>query len=350
MFVRNAWYVAAWADDIAAAPVARRILDEPVVLYRDADGHPAALVDMCCHRGAPLSRGKIVESGLECGYHGMIYGSDGACVHIPGQVHIPAKARVRSYPLVEKDALLWIWMGDPAAADPATILDYPFHGDTAKWPHLHATYDIASSAMLMVDNLMDLTHLPYIHASTIGGTDARQHVEAKMEVTPGENGLTFTRWMLDHTPPPTYVKACPQLAGKKVDRWQEFAFVAPTSVLQFVGALPAGTGAYDQGKREGGFALRIFHGLTPATETTCYYFWSASNGYRQDDPQATVQLYGEIDKAFKQDKAIVEEQQARQTELGEDGLINIVADGARVHMRRVVDRLLAREKDAPLPV
>jgi vanillate O-demethylase monooxygenase subunit len=211
-------------------------------------------------------------------------------------------------------------------------------------------YEIAGSAMLMVDNLMDLTHLPYIHAATIGGYNPKEHVDAKMEVHPSDEGLTYTRWMLDHTPPPTYVKACPQLAGTTVDRWQEFAFVAPTSVLQFTGALPAGTGAYDQGKRDGGFALRIFHALTPATETSCYYFWSGSNGYRQDDPHATVQLFNELETAFKQDKAIVELQQARLTELGDEALINIVADGARVHMRRVVDRLLAREHPEPTPV
>ena len=119
MFVKNAWYVAAWADELTVdAPLGRRICDEPVVLFRDAAGNAAALADFCCHRSAPLSAGKIVAAGLECGYHGMVYGGDGVCVSIPGQVHIPAKARVRSYPLVEKDALLWIWMGDAAEPIP----------------------------------------------------------------------------------------------------------------------------------------------------------------------------------------------------------------------------------------
>jgi vanillate O-demethylase monooxygenase subunit len=159
MFIRNAWYVAAWADEVSDKPVARRILGEPVVLFRDEAGKAAALLDMCCHRGAPLSCGKVVSNGLECGYHGMVYAGDGACVHIPGQVHIPAKARVQSFPLVEKDALLWVWLGDPAAADPSTIVGYPFHNDTAHWPHKHTMYPIEGSASLMVDNLMDLTHL-----------------------------------------------------------------------------------------------------------------------------------------------------------------------------------------------
>jgi phenylpropionate dioxygenase-like ring-hydroxylating dioxygenase large terminal subunit len=341
MFIKNAWYVAAWADEVTDKPVARRILNEPVVLFRDERGAAAALLDMCCHRGAPLSCGKVVPSGLECGYHGMVYAGDGACVHIPGQVHIPAKARVKSYPLVEKDALLWVWLGDPAAADPSTIVDYPFHNDTAHWPHKHTLYPIEGSASLMVDNLMDLTHLGYIHVSTIGGYP-QSHVDAIMDTQPTETGLKFTRWMLDSQAPPTYKKAVPTLADR-IDRWQEFEFVAPAVVLQWVGAIDANTGAYDKGKRDGGFSMRIFHGLTPETETTCHYFWSTLNGFAPNDPASTQKIFDEVSAAFLEDQYIVQQQQMRLKELGEDGLINIVADGARVHMRRVLDKMLARE-------
>jgi phenylpropionate dioxygenase-like ring-hydroxylating dioxygenase large terminal subunit len=348
MFIKNAWYVAAWADELREAPLGRRICNEAIVLFRGAAGRASALADYCCHRSAPLSAGKIVETGLECGYHGMVYGGDGVCVSIPGQVHIPAKARVRNYPLVEKDALLWIWMGDPSGADATQIVDYPFHNDSANWPHKHTMYPIAGSANLMVDNLMDLTHLAYVHTTTIGG-NPKSHVEAIMDTQPTETGLKFTRWMLGTAPPPTYRKGAPQL-GDTIDRWQEFEFIAPAAVLQYTGATDAGTGAYDRGIREGGFQLRIFHGLTPSTDTTCYYFWSGSNGYRQTDPQATLDLFNELEVAFKEDVRIVGLQQARLSEVGEDALINIVADGARVHMRRVIEKLLARENAAPLPV
>ncbi len=341
MFVKNAWYVAAWADEVTEKPLARRILDQPVVLFRDARRRAAALADMCCHRGAPLSCGKVVASGLECGYHGMIYGGDGACVHIPGQVHIPTKARVTSYPLVEKDTALWIWMGDPAAADPAAIVDYPFHNDMKNWPHKHTMLPIKGSANLMVDNLMDLTHLGYIHGSTIGG-NPKAHVDAKMETQSTDTGLKFTRWILASPPPPTYKKAVPTL-GALIDRWQEFEFVAPATVLQWVGAIDADTGAYDQGKRDGGFSMRIFHALTPETESSCFYFWSTSNGYRTDDPQATLDVFAEVSKAFEEDRWIVQAQQARIGEFGEDALININTDGARVHMRRVLEGMFTRE-------
>jgi vanillate O-demethylase monooxygenase subunit len=348
MMLRNAWYIAEWADNLTTTPVARRICNAPIVLYRDARGTAAALADYCCHRSAPLSCGRVVDGGLECGYHGIIYGTDGAAVHIPGQVHIPSKARVPSYPLVEQDGILWIWMGDPTKADATTIFRYPIHDDEMQWPHKHTLYPVSGNAMLMVDNLMDLTHLPYVHESTIGGSNAKDHVEAIMDVVPTDTGLKFTRWMLDHAPPPTYRKGAPHLAAT-VDRWQEFEFIAPGIVTQWVGAIDAGTGAYDRGKRDGGFSLRIIHGLTPETDTTCHYFWCGANGYRQDDPLATIELFGELSTAFKQDQWIVQQQQARLLEIGEGPLINIVADGARVHMRRIVDRLIAAERAEPQP-
>ena len=169
-------------------------------------GHAAALLDMCCHRGAPLHLGSVTEQGLACGYHGLTFDRTGRCVQIPGQDRIPERARVRAFPVVEQDAFIWIWMGDPAKADPATIVSYPWHNDTAHWPHKHTMYPIKSSAMLMVDNLMDLTHLGYVHTSTIGG-NPMTHVEAKMDTVRTPLGLKFTRWMLNSLPPPTYTRA-----------------------------------------------------------------------------------------------------------------------------------------------
>src|SRR5882724_6184743 len=101
MFIRNAWYIAAWADELGQTPLARRICDEPVVLFRDQAGRAAALVDRCCHRAAPLSRGVLVPQGIQCGYHGLTFDGDGRCVAVPGQGNISDKARVRSYKLVE---------------------------------------------------------------------------------------------------------------------------------------------------------------------------------------------------------------------------------------------------------
>lgn len=342
MFLRNAWYIAAWADELGTAPLARRLLGEPVVLFRDAAGGAHALADRCCHRSAPLSLGTVVAEGLQCGYHGLVFDGTGRCVAIPGQSLIPADACVRSYPVCEKDQLVWVWTGDPARADPETIVDFPFHNDAAAWPNKHAVYPIKGNYMLMVDNLMDLTHLGYLHARTVGG-NPNTHVAADMKTVRTPTGLKFTRWMRNSLPPPSYVRA----AGFKgrVDRVQEFEFVAPATILQWTGATDAGTATADP-QRDFRFQFRLFHGLTPETETSCFYFWSAANGYRQNEPEATEQLFQEIAPTFVEDRVMVEAQQARLCEFGEAGLVDIASDAARMHMRRTVERMIADEQRA----
>ena len=339
MFARNAWYIAAWGDEVASdKPLARRILGEPVVLFRGHDGSAAALADRCCHRSAPLSLGRVVEDGIECGYHGLVINGVGQCVRVPGQRLVPPGATVRSYPLVEKNQFLWIWPGDPALADPALIVDFPWHDDAKNWPHKHTMYPIKGNYMLMVDNLMDLTHLGYLHAKTIGGNPS-QHVAAEMKVTRTPGGVKFTRWMRNSPPPPSYVMA----AGFKgrIDRLQVFEFVAPSTVLQWTGATDAGSGVEPD---DFAFKFRLFHGLTPETETTCFYFWSAANGYRQNEPDATELLFGQIASAFLEDAAMVQAQQERLNEFGESGLVDIASDSIRMTMRRHVDRMIAAER------
>jgi vanillate O-demethylase monooxygenase subunit len=339
LFIRNTWYIAAWADEVGDKPLARRICDEAVVLFRDKSGKASAIADRCCHRGTPLSLGEVVESGLQCGYHGMVFDGAGKCVHIPGQDKIPASATVPSYPLVERDHFLWIWMGEAAFANPAHIPDASYHNDP-QWPERHGRLNIAGSYLLMVDNLMDLTHLGYVHKRTIGGNPS-QHVDAKMETVPTQTGLRFTRWMLASPPPPTYVKAW-GFKGK-VDRWQVFEWVAPSNILQWTGAKDAGTGAYE-GNTDGGFQFKVFHGLTPETATSCHYYFATANHWDPSNDAASDLFFRESRETFLEDKNVVEQQQLRLTEFGEDWLVDIVSDATRIRMRRFLNGMLEQEQ------
>ncbi len=341
MFIRNAWYLAAWSDELGAAPLARRICNQPVVLYRDRQQGAVALEDRCCHRSAPLHLGRIVDAGLQCGYHGLVFDHTGRCVEIPAQVLIPDRARIRSYPVVEKDQLVWIWMGEADRADATKIIDYPYHDDRANWPHRHTVMHIKASYLLSLDNLLDMTHAAYVHGNTVGGGDPMSFIQAKEELTSRPDGLKLTRWLLDVDPPPTYVKAV-GFKGR-VDRWAEFNFVAPGSVLHWAGAVNVGQGAYENGNREGGFSIRTLNVLTPETEHSCFYFWSVAHGYRQDDPEATAQVFKAVAETFLEDKVMVEAQQLRLAEFGEAGLIGVANDRTRIQMRRTVDNLLAAE-------
>lgn len=336
MFIRNAWYVAAWSGDVQEKPLARTILGEPVLFFRGENGVVAALEDRCCHRGLPLRFGTVQGNNIVCGYHGATFNCAGKCVLIPGQAKIPTSMEVRSYPIVEQDDLIWIWTGDAEKADSKEIVSFPFHQE---WPHLNHTQHVKCDWQLMIGNLMDLTHLAYVHPSTIGG-DPDAHTQAKFDVTPNKNGVSFIRWLLNTQPPKMYVDAV-NFAGR-VDRWMQFEFIAPGTVKQFTGALNVGEGAYESGPREGGFALRVFHNVTPETETSCFYFWSGCHGYRMDEPEVTKQLFAGLKTTFEEDEAILEAQQASLTRKPLP-MVNTVHDVAVVHADRAIKQLFQKE-------
>jgi phenylpropionate dioxygenase-like ring-hydroxylating dioxygenase large terminal subunit len=115
---RNAWYAACPASRLGLRPLAIRIFDYDLVLFRDAVKAPQALLNRCCHRGVQLSLGKVDNGAISCRYHGWRYSSNGKCVHIPTLLraaHIPSGAQVRSFPCAERDGYLWVWAGKPTA-------------------------------------------------------------------------------------------------------------------------------------------------------------------------------------------------------------------------------------------
>ncbi len=168
MFLRNGWYVAAWDHEVTRQNMLRRtLLGEPVVFYRTEDGRPVALEDRCCHRHAPLSRGRLVGNAVECPYHGFTYDPSGACIAIPGQAAIPPGARVRSFPVVERYHWIWIWMGDAALANPDTIEDFHWMDDP-QWRFAGERLELPGNYVLLVENLLDLSHLSFVHPTTLG--------------------------------------------------------------------------------------------------------------------------------------------------------------------------------------
>jgi len=169
LFLKNCWYVAAWDHELDDGFLAHTILGEPVVLFRSSDGAAVALENRCCHRHLPLSEGRLVGDTLECGYHGLAFGFDGKCVNVPGRAAIPSDARVRSYPVIERYRWIWIWMGDPALADAAAIPDYHWNDDP-EWLAYGDVYYVKDDCRLLIDNLMDLSHIQFLHASTLGAS------------------------------------------------------------------------------------------------------------------------------------------------------------------------------------
>ncbi|MTD55499.1 aromatic ring-hydroxylating dioxygenase subunit alpha [Amycolatopsis pithecellobii] len=259
---------------------------------------------------------------------------------IPGQERIPRKAHIQAYPVHEVDDMVWVWLGDPAKADPSRIVRYPWHGQPDEWPNRRALLRVHANSLLLVDNLMDLTHLAYLHASTVGSGNADDHVTAETELDIREDGLKFTRWMMGSTPASTYGSVS-EFAGA-VDRWQELDLRTPGCIVQYSGSKDAGTGARE-GRREGGLEIRIIHGITPETEDSCLYFFSISTRYNPRKPDAIESLFKGVSIALDEDKEMLEGQAARLKQFGDDDhLVAITSDAARLQVKKIMERLANR--------
>src|SRR5208282_867337 len=165
-YLRNAWYAAAFSDEVVGdIPFRRTLLDTPIVIYRQKNGTPAMLDDRCPHRFAPLSKGRVIGDEIQCPYHGLRFAASGACSHNP---HLkgggPLKAAsVTAHPALEKYGIIWFWAGDPALADADALPAVPFLEQTERFSIVKGLLRVKGNYELIVDNLLDLSHTAYIH-------------------------------------------------------------------------------------------------------------------------------------------------------------------------------------------
>jgi phenylpropionate dioxygenase-like ring-hydroxylating dioxygenase large terminal subunit len=329
MFLRNSWYVVAWDREVTRGLLARTLLDEPVVLFRKENGQPVALEDRCCHRHLPLSMGKLEGDELRCGYHGLLFNSLGKCVAIPGQDSVPPQARVRAYPVHEKYNWIWIWMGEPQKADPALIPNW-WWAEHPQWAftrpervHLKCNYQ------LIADNVLDVTHLAYVHAGSIGSSSI---TEFPATVEREERVVRLTRWIKDRPPPPLYKKAG-GFPGN-VDRWQIVEHVPPCFSVNFAGCKDS----------ERKIDLMALSAPTPETSATTHYFFGFVRNFGLDEPEMEKIFVVDMVKVFNEDFPVLEAQQ-RNLELKPDApKVDIKVDAAPLAARRMLEALLARER------
>ena len=303
-FIRRAWYVAAWDHEVTQdGMLARTLLGEPVVFYRDLRGQVVALEDRCCHRAAPLSIGRKEGDCVRCLYHGMKFDAQGTCVEIPGQSVIPEKARVKSYSVLERNRFIWIWMGDPAEANPDDILDFFWH-DSPEWRMKPGYIHYQAHYQLIVDNLLDFSHLSYVHPTTLG-TPANADTQANVERH--DHGLKITRWYINSTMSPNHQRVSTYQGP--VDRWQIYQWHAPAFMRMDAGSAPTGTGA-PEGRMDPR-ALRFRHTSvqTPETLGTSHYFFCQARSFALDNDAMTEAIFQDVVTAFDEDRAMIEAQQ-----------------------------------------
>jgi phenylpropionate dioxygenase-like ring-hydroxylating dioxygenase large terminal subunit len=340
MFPKNDWYMACWSDELTDRPLGRTIAGEPLVLFRDGSGKVAALRDQCIHRGVSLSPGRVIRGGIECPYHGLVYDGTGRCVHIPTQDHIPTKAVVRSFAAREQHAIVWVWAGKAEEADDSKIVPYPWHDD-ARWPYRKGYLHVRCSYEMLLDNIMDLTHLPYVHPHTIGGGSQDDHTKAVMKTERTDRGVKFARWLLDSVTPPMYTKVA-GLKGK-IDRWQEEELIVPSVIVQFTGGVDVAQDAYHGGSRESGFGIRVLHAIVPETDVTCHYSFSVALGSGPHDPAMMEALLKQTLTTLQEDVIICEDQQSRMSQFPDTTLVDLRSDEARLLYRRHLVARVAAE-------
>jgi phenylpropionate dioxygenase-like ring-hydroxylating dioxygenase large terminal subunit len=338
VFIKNTWYVAAWSHELKDdALFPRVILSMPILLFREQAGNVIALEDRCCHRGAPLSAGRREGDCVRCMYHGLKYNSAGLCVEAPAQERIPPQAKVRAFPVVERHSWIWIWMGDPSLADAASIpdthwLDDPEWRSLPGYIHYHVNY------LLICDNLLDFSHLPFVHPTTLGGGE--DYAKARPKIDRTKDGVRVTRWALN-TQPPAFAAAVKHWPGK-VDRWNIYDFSLPAILRMDSGMAPVGTGAQD-GARVDAAEFRGCQALTPETENSTHYFFAHPHNFALDQPEVTRAIHQSLVDAFDEDRDIIT---AQQKNLALDSSFKMTPfgiDAALSQFRWVVNRRLDEE-------
>ena len=344
MIPMNAWYVACTASEIDDKPLGRTICNQPIVFYRGDAGRVAALEDFCPHRGAPLSLGRVVEGRLVCGYHGLEMGCDGKTIAMPGQ-RVRGFPPIRAYPVVERHGFVWVWPGEAERADVATIPALAWADDPA-WAYGGGLYHVDCDYRLMIDNLMDLTHETYVHATSIGQkeideTPCKTHTEGDEVIT--------SRFMDGITAPPFWQMA---LRGnhlpddQPVDRWQICRFTPPSHVMIEVGVALAGHGGYDAPADKKASSI-VVDFITPESDTSMWYFWGMARNFKPEDRALTAQIREGQGKIFSEDLEILERQQRNLLRWPERKVLSLNIDAGGVQARRVIERLLAAERAEP---
>jgi phenylpropionate dioxygenase-like ring-hydroxylating dioxygenase large terminal subunit len=339
MFLRNCWYAAGWSRDFAAealTPVT--MLNEPIVVYRQTGGEPVALQDRCCHRFAPLSMGRLEGDNLRCMYHGLKFAPSGKCIEIPDQPKIPPQAFVRRYPIVDKYSVAWIWMGDPALADASLIPEF-VGVDDPRWSMTPGRMDYNANYVLINDNLLDLSHIAFLHRNSLGATFTPEGV-SRPTVTKLDRGVRIQNWI--NSGPSQMLNS---IKGRHVDIWQTYEFIVPGVFLLGADFYPEGTAGKFPGREPVGVdALhRQFtcQAVTPiADDRSCYFF---AYGPWAKEPELNEALYQLGLKAFTEDRIMIEAQQ-RNIDLSPGAkMLTIAIDSGVSQFRRMMDQLIRAE-------
>ena len=303
MYLKNCWYVAGWSKDYGRTLKAEKYLGENVVIYRKQDGTPAALEDACPHRKLPLSKGTLNEDSIICGYHGLTFNDKGQCSDSPTQRGMtPRRVVVKSYPIVDKYRLLWIWMGNPELADPDTI--FPIDNfESPTWGYTDGgVMDIKCNYLWVCDNLLDPSHVAWVHVTSFAGAGTD---DEPLEIEKTDRGVIVSRWIQGNPPSPYYADLV-KFDGN-CDRLQHYEMCIPAIGLNKSIYTPEGTGGRGKAHIDKTYINISYNFMTPLDEDNTRYFWFQHRNTDPNDKDISAKMNDGALMAFQEDKAILED-------------------------------------------
>jgi vanillate O-demethylase monooxygenase subunit len=336
-YLRNAWYPALWSSDLTREPLARVFLEEEILLYRRNDGQSVALSNRCPHRFAELHRGVLIDDNIRCPYHGLQFASDGRCVHNPhGSGVCPAAAKVKAYPVCEQNGLVWLWMGEPDHADHELLPNFSAILEDATVSIVRGTINIAADYRLLTDNLLDLTHVEFLHPQFGAlGTLERGTTTSRVE-----DDVVHQRTVFENEPPGGFTALLWQSRGGSLDdvftRDRKLQWSAPANILLTFEFYGAGHDLF----------IGTVHLLTPTSAGQSQYLWATTRNGRVDDKELDRLSYENTTRAFvEQDGPMVASQQKY---LGDRDLLALKpvlleTDKSAVLARRILQKLISAE-------
>lgn len=339
VFLNNVWYMAGWSGELGTSGLVREIADRPVYLYRLENGEPAAVVNRCPHRFAPLSMGTREGDVLVCPYHGLAFGPDGQCLRNPFAERIPGGAQLTVFAVVEQDGIVWLWGGAPDAADAALIPPFPFVPDAPGWRTLTGYTMMQANYEYGTDNLLDLSHIEFVHKGSFAGQGV---IFAGQHSVREEGDTLHSDWWMPDIPPPGIAQGIFS-ADMRTDHWLDMRWNAPASMRLNVGVCPHGA------PREAGFEVPQAHILTPANEHQTHYFWSTSRPLEGENAEEDAFLLALFRQAFdEEDKPLIEAAYANVAgqDFWQQKPLSLGVDQGGTRARRRLEKMIAAEQGA----
>lgn len=335
MFPRNFWYVAAMAHEVKPGVLfPRTLLCEPVLMFRRQDGSAAAIADRCSHRRVSLHLGRLVGDRVQCGYHGLEFDGSGACVSIPNQSRIPPRACINSYPLVERDGFLWIWMGDKALADHKLVPDFSEVCSSAAYVGRRSdALRVEAPYTYNLENVMDLSHVTYVHKQTVGTAEV---AETKPQTVIGSEMIEVRREWERAEAPPVFRRL---FGWDVVKRTQVIRFWPGANIQLDLTSEPIGNADPAQIRQ-----VRVVGPCTPETTGSHFKFSTMYRNFALDDADVTDRLADAFLATVMEDKVLMENQWRNACEDGADAaMFDIAVDQAPLATRRMLGRLAEAE-------